>query len=117
MLFYAIISNAIESYSGVAPLEKKEVRITAECTKTECTFRVRDFGVGIHDSLVEKIFEKGITTKPNSNGMGLFIAKKITEIYEGDITFQSSPNRGTEFIVKLPVKSELPNANLPNKNA
>ena len=118
MLFYVIVRNAIESYPDIRKRgEKKEIRVTAECSKSECTFRFRDFGVGIDSNVVENIFENGFTTKPHNHGMGLFIAKKITEIYGGDITFQSSLNKGTEFVVKLPMNYESPNEELQNRDA
>jgi two-component system phosphate regulon sensor histidine kinase PhoR len=36
-------------------------------------------------------------------GLGLSIVKHIVNLYDGDITVESEPGKGTEFIVQLPV--------------
>lgn len=40
--------------------------------------------------------------KSHSTGLGMAIVKKIVEAHEGDISFTTDANRGTEFVIKLP---------------
>ncbi len=105
-LLYALIINAVEAYSDFTGRSKaKKVRITAESINSECIIRVTDYGQGIEESILEKIFDPGMTTKRDNRGMGLFIAKEAAEWYGGSITVKSSPVTATEFMVKLPINT------------
>jgi len=81
------------------------------------TFSIRDSGIGISKSKQEEIFEEfsqehgEIEKKYGGTGLGLAIAKRITTLLEGKIDLISEPGRGSEFIVRIPVrkiKGELP---------
>ena len=67
---------------------------------------IRDNGIGISDQSKSRIFEKfyqGDTSRSESgNGLGLGIVKKIIEICDGTISFESKVGEGTYFIIKLP---------------
>jgi two-component system NtrC family sensor kinase len=55
----------------------------------------------------KRIFEPFFTTKPTGSGTGLGLSIAyfiITENHAGRLTVESSPNRGTAFTVKLPLK-------------
>jgi len=50
----------------------------------------------------DKIFQAFYTTKSaRGTGLGLSIVKKIAEIYEGGITFESEVGKGTTFSIEL----------------
>jgi signal transduction histidine kinase len=40
------------------------------------------------------------------SGLGLFICKKIIEAHGGDMTIESTPGKGTTFIIDLPAIQE-----------
>ncbi|RQD68876.1 MAG: response regulator [Tindallia sp. MSAO_Bac2] len=72
--------------------------------------RVKDTGTGIPESLHAHIFT-AFTQADNSStrahdglGLGLSTAKKLAEILGGSITLESSPGKGSTFIVHLKVK-------------
>jgi two-component system sensor histidine kinase PilS (NtrC family) len=65
--------------------------------------RVRDTGSGIEEKHFEKIFEPFFTTKERGTGLGLAIVNRIVESYAGRIQVESIPEKGTAFIVTLPV--------------
>ncbi|AUP80480.1 hybrid sensor histidine kinase/response regulator transcription factor [Flavivirga eckloniae] len=69
---------------------------------------VKDSGVGIEESKLPNIFERFYTDKDNSNpkgvGIGLSFTKDIIELHQGIIEVESTPNKGTTFIVQLPVE-------------
>ncbi|MFB3829644.1 MAG: sensor histidine kinase [Bryobacteraceae bacterium] len=67
--------------------------------------RVRDTGSGIPPEVLPQIFEPFFTTKEDQQrtGLGLAVARSIVETHGGDITVQSTPGEGTEFVVSLPV--------------
>lgn len=67
---------------------------------------IRDNGLGIAESLKEKIFEPFFTQgKKTGTGLGLSITKKIVEAHTGKIEVESSLGEGTTLIIILPVVS------------
>jgi two-component system OmpR family sensor kinase len=67
---------------------------------------VSDRGPGIPSADQRLIFEKfgrvsHGATKPGT-GLGLFIARSITEAHGGTIDISSAPGRGSTFTVTLP---------------
>ncbi len=62
--------------------------------------RVKDYGKGIPDELKEKIFEEGFTTSKGS-GLGLYIVRKLVEIYGGEIKVYDNYPSGAVFEVRL----------------
>jgi len=67
-----------------------------------------DTGLGIAESLKEKIFEPFFTQgKKEGTGLGLSITKQIVEAHGGKIEVQSSLGEGATFIVTLPVVTVL----------
>lgn len=96
-----LIGNAFKFRSSEAP----HIRIGADCTGTECTFRVADNGIGIEMQHADRIFqmfqrlqERGIY--PGS-GIGLAITRKIVERHGGTIWFDSQPGRGSTFYFSM----------------
>jgi signal transduction histidine kinase len=64
---------------------------------------VEDGGVGIPEDLQDRIFEPLFTTNPEGTGLGLTVARRITEAHGGTIALDSAPGRGTRVTVTLPV--------------
>ncbi len=65
---------------------------------------ITDTGIGIRDDIKARIFDPFFTTKPDGTGLGLSIAHKIIELHDGWITVQSELQKGTIFLVNLPVR-------------
>ncbi|MGG6293855.1 sensor histidine kinase [Leptolyngbya sp. AN02str] len=68
---------------------------------------IADNGIGIPDAFKQRLFDPFFTTKPigKGTGLGLSISYQIvTERHRGHLIFQSVPNAGTEFVVKIPVR-------------
>ncbi|WP_202318928.1 PAS domain S-box protein [Archaeoglobus neptunius] len=63
--------------------------------------RVSDLGDGIPDELKDKIFEEGFTTGEGT-GLGLYIARKIVEIYGGKIEVKDNVPKGCIFEIIIP---------------
>jgi two-component system, OmpR family, bacitracin resistance sensor histidine kinase BceS len=73
---------------------------------------VQDFGRGISDADLPRIFKKGFTSTANhhdnaATGMGLFLVKKIAQPLNIHINVQSKPGVGTTFILTFPRKNTL----------
>lgn len=63
---------------------------------------IRDNGPGIDLALQERLFEPFFTTRMEGTGLGLAIVRSVIQSMEGSIHIDSSPQTGTEFIVRLP---------------
>lgn len=68
---------------------------------------IKDTGRGIPAVEREKIFEPFYTTKDKGTGLGLAISQRIIENHRGFIGLESELNKGTSFIIKLPLEEDL----------
>ena len=100
-----LIANAIDAYAGVEGFANRRVEITLQCTDAWLEYSVLDWGEGIPDTDLLKIFEPFYSTKAAQNqnlGIGLAMVKQfVEEDFDGSIAVTSSPAVGTQFIVKL----------------
>jgi two-component system, cell cycle sensor histidine kinase and response regulator CckA len=67
---------------------------------------VADTGCGIADGDIEKIFDPFFTTKFTGRGLGLPVILGIVRVYDGVVSVESEPGRGSVFRVFLPVSAE-----------
>jgi signal transduction histidine kinase len=71
---------------------------------------VKDTGIGIATEFHEKIFERfrqvesAYTRKYGGNGLGLTIAKQLTELMGGHIWVESEVDKGSLFAIEIPTK-------------
>lgn len=79
--------------SGVEPDGSGAGRVVVE---------VRDTGSGIAPEQLGKVFDLFYTTKSHGTGLGLALAKKFVEAYEGALTVASGPGEGTVFRATFP---------------
>jgi two-component system sensor histidine kinase KdpD len=114
-VLYTLLENAAK-YSPLG----SAIRVTAT-TGDNCTVNVsvEDEGPGIPVDLRERVFDKffralqaGNTSQPSGTGMGLAIARGITEAHEGRIWIESAGNgRGARVVFTLPIGDEDTRAN------
>jgi signal transduction histidine kinase len=60
-----------------------------------------DDGVGIPEANKPKLFLEGFTTG-KSTGLGLFLTKKMVEVYGWSITEKGEPGKGAKFVITIP---------------
>ena len=100
-----LINNSVEAF------KKKEGTITLKLSKegTHVSIHVIDNGCGISPALLGKIFEeKQSFGKKGGHGLGLSHAKRVVQLWEGEITVSSQLNHGTEIKIILPAEKEPP---------
>jgi signal transduction histidine kinase len=66
---------------------------------------VRDYGIGIPQSVQRRIFEMFFkaSVSPTGFGIGLFIAREIARRHGGDMWFDSAEGQGSTFYMRLPL--------------
>ncbi|HEX5130920.1 MAG TPA: ATP-binding protein [Candidatus Krumholzibacteria bacterium] len=74
------------------------------------TIRVQDNGRGIPPEYLSEIFEPFFTTKEGESGVGLGlpVVYGIAARHQGSVAVESSSERGTVFIVRLPIRQPQP---------
>ncbi len=86
-----------------------EVLISLRFEKDHFIFEIEDHGIGIPEEDKGNIFieffraRNAVKLNSEGDGLGLAIVKQIVENHKGKITLKSKENKGTKFIVKLPV--------------
>ena len=98
-LFLNLIINAIDASD---PGRTVTLRTRVESTG-ELAVDVQDHGHGMDDETKRRLFEPFYTTKTNGTGLGMAIAKKITELHRGDLTVSSRKGEGATITVRLPL--------------
>ncbi len=68
---------------------------------------LKDSGDGIPEENLTRIFDPFFTTKPTGTGLGLSISYGIIENHGGRIEVKSRVGEGTQFVVMLPVFSDV----------
>ncbi|MBE9033857.1 hybrid sensor histidine kinase/response regulator [aff. Roholtiella sp. LEGE 12411] len=127
-VFMHLLNNAIDAIEesfvtshtlreGEAPMllvENREqrtipqIRIHTEVKDSNLvSIAIADNGSGIDESLRSRLFDPFFTTKPvgKGSGLGLSISHQIiVQKHQGQITCTSSPGKGAEFAIKIPIK-------------
>lgn len=107
VLLTIVLQNLLENAMKYSKDGGMVVVGAAECGGT-CTVTVRDDGMGIPQNEQRNVFKKffrGHNVRKNSTdgtGLGLYIAKMVTEQLGGTLTFESAEGAGTTFTLALP---------------
>lgn len=101
-----ILQNLITNAIKYSPPETK-VLINIFNDPKELTISVKDQGYGMTDEEIEHIFEpfyRSVRTESiQGTGLGLPILKSAVEMHSGKIVIESELDKGTNFLIKLPV--------------
>ncbi len=70
--------------------------------------RVSDNGPGIAAEIIDRVFERGISTKkqerPLFRGMGLYYCRQVAQEHRGSLEVDSQPGHGAVFTLQLPLQ-------------
>ncbi|HNR41933.1 MAG TPA: ATP-binding protein [Bacteroidales bacterium] len=107
IIFNNLVSNSVK-YNK--PGGEAEIVINGDESNVVVYFS--DTGIGITESDRENLFTEFVrirnerTRNISGSGLGLSIVKKVVELYNGTISVESTPDKGTTFIVRLPKKPQ-----------
>jgi len=99
-----LLTNAIK-YNE----QNGEIGITVEKNKNDISVQFHDTGIGFSEEAKEQLFErfyredKARTRNIEGSGLGLSIVKSVIELHNGSIEVESNQEKGTRFIIHLPV--------------
>jgi len=98
-----LVSNAIK-YNH----DRGEVFISVSKPDSICRIIVEDTGIGISREDHARLFQDFVrirtseTKNISGSGLGLSIAKKMIDLYGGNIIVDSTPGKGSKFTVTIP---------------
>lgn len=98
-LFLNLIINAIEASE---PGKHIELRTNSD-GNGKVIVEIVDQGAGMDTETLRRLFEPFYTTKEKGTGLGMAIARKITELHKGELTVRSRKGQGTTATVRLPL--------------
>ncbi len=118
-LLQNLISNALKFHrEGVPPVVEIDATEEMQDERTFCRLTVSDNGIGFDEQYLDRIFTIFQRLYPRGEykgtGIGLALCQKIVNRHNGEITAESTPGKGTTFIVTLPVENSQPGRASPD---
>ena len=108
-----LLSNAIKftPAGGTVSVRLKQYPGTQKGSELY-EIRVKDNGIGMSQEFVQKIFSPferertSTVSRTQGTGLGMAITKNIVDMMGGTIEVQTEQGKGTEFIVRLPFRTQ-----------
>ena len=106
-----LLSNAVKftPAGGTVSVRVRQLAGTLHgCAQYE--FRVRDTGIGMSTAFAKRIFEPferertSTVSRIQGTGLGMAITRNIVDMMGGTIEVQTEQGRGTEFVIRLPLR-------------
>ncbi|MFO7754490.1 MAG: response regulator [Bacteroidales bacterium] len=107
IIFNNLLSNAVK-YNK----DGGKVRVITDSEGDDAVFKVEDTGIGISSEDRETLFNDFVRIKNErtrnitGSGLGLSIVKKVADMYDGIISVESEPDRGSVFTLRMPLKKQ-----------
>ena len=100
-----LVINAADAMSQNSP-EDRRIIVGTQVKNDRIRVTIRDFGPGIEQGSLDRIFQPFFTTKRTGLGMGLAVSQTIVEAHGGYIWAENNPDGGATFFIELPVISD-----------
>ncbi|MCK4840653.1 MAG: GHKL domain-containing protein [Methylococcales bacterium] len=93
-----LLNNAVDALNGNGLINM----IVTQKDPGSLQIKIQDNGLGIEDSIKQRLFEPFYTTKIKGTGLGLAVVDSVVRAHSGSIKCQSELHRGTVFTLLLP---------------
>ncbi len=103
-VFVNLLLNGIESMP-----EGGELQVAIQNDDRDrqlCRVIFADSGVGIPQTVLDRMFEPFVTNKDRGTGLGLAISRRIVNQHSGKITAANREGKGAVFTIELPLSAE-----------
>jgi PAS domain S-box-containing protein len=109
-ILFNLLSNALK-FTNKGGVEVRAATTPLGDGATRVTLAVRDTGIGLSDEQRARLFQpfaqadSSTTRRFGGTGLGLSIVRRLTELMQGSVDIQSTPNQGSTFTVTLTLKA------------
>ena len=107
-----VLANLLNNAAKYTP-EGGSISLSVDQEEHDIVFRVVDTGVGLSRQMLSKIFDLFARDEgPRSSfhdglGVGLMLVRRLVELHGGKVdAFSAGANKGSEFVVRVPVFRE-----------
>ena len=103
----SLVMSHLSSTNDKGHETNPQIRIRTELISNTVKIAIADNGLGMDESVQKRLFDPFFTTKPvgKGSGLGLSISFQIVvQKHRGQITCCSSPEKGAEFAIQIPVE-------------
>jgi CheY-like chemotaxis protein/anti-sigma regulatory factor (Ser/Thr protein kinase) len=104
-----VLANLLNN-SAKYTAEGGRLWLSASLQRDRAVISVRDTGVGIPESMLDRVFDLFTQLEPDGSGgrpglgIGLAMVRMLVDLHGGEVEARSSgPGKGSEFIVRLPL--------------
>jgi two-component system, NtrC family, sensor histidine kinase HydH len=98
-----VLRNAIQ-----ASPHGSTIRVRTYRTSSGVAVEIADEGSGVPGEQLSRIFVPFFTTKVTGTGLGLPVARKITQNHGGDVTARRNDGPGMTFVIHMPAPGDSP---------
>ena len=108
--FTNVIVNILDNAMKYSP-DKPKIEVYTEVVGTYIILKIKDYGSGMSKAAAKRVFEKfyrehtGNIHNVKGHGLGLAYVKSIVEDHQGHVSVESEKDKGSTFIIKLPLIS------------
>ena len=96
-----LTENAFDALRDAPENAQKEVTVSIREGEHGMLISVDDSGAGIAADKLDRIFERGFSTKGEGRGTGLSLVKETVDAFHGTIRVESEPGIGSSFIITV----------------
>lgn len=98
-----ILGNILDNaFDAVIDSPVKQVLLTMRDSGRSIVFQVEDSGSGLAPDIIEDIFQKGVSTKGENRGVGLYLVQSALIELRGSVGIARSRLGGVSFRVTIP---------------
>ena len=102
LLKQAVLNLMINAVQAMEP-DGGELMIRVHAARGRGVVEVIDTGPGMEPDVRRQIFDVYYSTKKGGSGLGLPTTRRIVEEHHGSIRAESEPEKGTRFVLQLPL--------------
>lgn len=100
-----LLRNAEDAIASAGD-SQRQIHVATSQDDSRVAISIRDSGVGVRESDLERIFEHFVSSKPQGLGMGLAISRTIVEAHGGRIWATRNEGRGLTLRIEIPAAAE-----------
>lgn len=100
-VFTNLLDNALRHSKLNVEEEKARIVVDLDFTTHQCLIDIIDYGVGVQDAELPKLFEPFYTTMEEGSGMGLYLCRELCEINNADLNYRPTAKGESCFRIAI----------------